>query len=84
MTMTPAEIRVRMLELARPNVSLPDVELWTERARALEDYVTEGQSRRTPRNGRKSSPKASENSSEPGVDQLDIEQMSMSGVTTDD
>lgn len=73
MTVTDAQIRLKLLELAKPEkVSAPDVEYWVNRARELEAYVTEGQSRRTPKNGRSAEkPAKSDNSQEPG-DQVDL------------
>lgn len=73
MTVSLAEIRLRCLELAKPEkVSAPDVDYWTARARALEAYVTEGQSTRTPKNGRSAEkPAKSDNSQEPG-EQVDL------------
>lgn len=37
--MSPADIRVKILELARPQNDLPDIKLWLARADALEAWV---------------------------------------------
>lgn len=33
------ELRAKILELSRPDVPMPDINIWMERARALEAYV---------------------------------------------
>lgn len=35
----PREIRIELLRLAKPDVSLPDMELWIKRTKELEAYV---------------------------------------------
>lgn len=37
--MSPSEIRIELLRLAKPDVSMPDMKLWIDRARELEAYV---------------------------------------------
>ena len=83
MTMSREEIRLKLLELAKPEkVSSPDVGWWTDRARELEAYVTEGQAKRPPRNGRSvENKKASDNSSEP--EQATVFDVLSNGVATD-
>jgi hypothetical protein len=46
--MTPAEIRLKILELARPDVSNPDVAIWVDKAAALEKWVMQPASTETP------------------------------------
>lgn len=46
--MTPAEIRLKILELARPDVSNPDVAIWVDKATALEKWVMQPASTETP------------------------------------
>lgn len=38
--MTPAEIRLKLIELARPQNSNPDVAIWIAKAAELEAWVT--------------------------------------------
>lgn len=84
MTMSLQEIRLKLLELAKPEkVSAPDVEWWADRARELEDYVTEGQSKRTPRNGRSVEGKKVSDNSLPESDQTDVFDVLTGRVTTD-
>lgn len=57
--MTVSDIRLKCLELANPNVTNSDVDMWIERARKLEAYVTsEGQAEMPPKKRRGRPPKA--------------------------
>lgn len=45
----PRDIKIKLLELAKPGVATPDLGLWLERAKILEAYVFEaGQSHMDP------------------------------------
>lgn len=56
--MTGADIRIECLRLAKPDVNVPDVELWIRRAQALEAYVTSaGQGLEPPKKRRGRPPK---------------------------
>lgn len=54
-----AQIRLECLRLSKPDVSMPDVDVWIDRAKALEAYVSgEGQGQEPPKKRRGRPPKS--------------------------